>query len=135
MAGFYSPYGYNPYGVTGYPPPSLVQQGMGQPQQMPSQQNVPVVLYVPNVNQVKEVDMRGLSKAFIVVQNEPVIAMRTADSMGLTNTEYFTLTKYDPESVVLPSAPAQTYVTREEFDAFVASLKQPAVKGKKGDAE
>lgn len=134
MAGFYSPYGYNPYGMTGYPPPSVVQQGIGQPQQIPPQQNGPDWIMAPSVKQVEQVSVQPGQKAWIMVQSEPIFALRTADNMGLITTAYYKFEKYDPDTVAIPAVQDQTYVTREEFDAFVASLKQPA-KGKKGDAE
>lgn len=121
---YFSPYGYpmqNNGPQSFMPPPTMQQMG----QTMQTAQSGPVVLYVPNLAQVKEVDMRGIQKAFVVVQNEPVVAMRTADNMGLTSTEYFRLTKFNPDA----ETPAPDYVTRREFEAFVASLTaQPAAK-------
>ena len=59
-------------------------------------------------------------KAWVMVQNEPVFALRTADNMGLVTTDYYRFEKIDPAA----SAPASDYITRAEFDQFVASLKK-----------
>lgn|GEM_PF-2165776 len=130
----YSPYGYAPQ--MGYQQPQGVQQQNFTQQQAQPQQQAPAVLYVPSVAHVKELDMRGLNKALVIVQNEPVIAMREANGMGLTSTEYYQLTKFDPEAV--QAAPATDYVTRQEFDQFIATLTataKPTRKNVKEDAE
>jgi hypothetical protein len=115
-------YGFNPYG--GYPQmgAQMGQTGFLQPgmNQYPSGANAPQsgmeVVPVPTIQQV------------VMVQNEPVIAARYADNMGLVTTEFYRLEKYDPHAV--QGEPVE-YVTRKEFEEFVAGLKPK----KKGDAE
>jgi hypothetical protein len=125
MAGYFNPYGFNPYGMaTGYPPPS----GMPQPQQQVPQSG-PDWIMAPSVKQVEQVSVQPGQKAWVMVQNDAVFALRTADNMGLVTTDYYRFEKFDPEAV---AGPAPQYVTREEFDAFVATLKTGK---KKGDAE
>jgi hypothetical protein len=135
MAGFYNPYGgYNPYGMTGYPPPSMVpnmgQQGAQMGQQTP--QSGPDWIMAPSIKQVEQVSVQPGQKAWIMIQNDAVFALRTADNMGLVTTDYYRFEKFDPEAAA-PMAATPEYVTRKEFDDFVASLKTPTKK--KGDAE
>ena len=57
-----------------------------------------------------------------MVQNDPVIAARYADNMGLVTTEYYRLEKFVPGASVAPQA--GDFVTRKEFNDFVNSLIQ-----------
>lgn len=125
-------FGINPYSPYGYPNPQPSQHGafnfspapqMQQSQPQTQQNASPIVLYVPSVSHVKEVDMRGMNKALVIVQNEPVIAMKEANGMGLTNTEYYRITRYDPESTPIAQKD-NDYITRSEFESFVASLNK-----------
>ena len=140
MFGNYGPYGFSgPFGGPFNSPMTAqsAQQGLfGQPMPQPTpapavQQTgpsaAPAVLYVPNVSDVKEVDLHGAANALIIVQNEPVIAMKTAvNSMGLTATDYYHLDKFDPSAVLVPTPlPSQDFVTRAEFQRFVDSLRAP----------
>jgi hypothetical protein len=130
--GYYNPYGgYAPmnFSPSGYPPPSVVPQ-MQQPPQ--TQQSGPDWIMAPSIKQVEQVSVQPGQKAWVMVQNDAVFALRTADNMGLVTTDYYRFEKFEPEAAA-PGAATPQYVTREEFDAFVASLK-PA-KGRKGDAE
>ena len=120
-------FGMNQFNPYGYPMqsgpqspfmPSPMSQSMGSAQ---SPQSGPDWLQVPTVNQVEQVQVQPGGKAWVMVQNEPVFALRVADQMGLVTTDYYRFEKIDPAV----SAPAQDYVTRAEFEQFVASL-QPA---------
>lgn len=126
-------FGVNPYSPYGYPAPSAFgnQPGQGQlnqpflpqPPQMQhpqAQSGGPDWIQVPTIKQVEQVQVPSGGKAWVMVQNEPVFALRTADNMGLVTTDYYRFEKIDPAS----SAPASDYITRAEFDQFVASLKK-----------
>jgi hypothetical protein len=130
--GYYNPYsGYAPmnFSPSGYPPPSVVPQ---MPQQPQTQQSGPDWIMAPSIKQVEQVSVQPGQKAWVMVQNDAVFALRTADNMGLVTTDYYRFEKFDPEAAA-PMAATPEYVTRKEFDDFVASLK-PA-KSKKGEAE
>ena len=60
-------------------------------------------------------------KAWIMVQNAPVFALRTADNMGLVTTDYYKFEKFTPGET---DEPTNDFVTRKEFNEFVASLKK-----------
>lgn len=125
---------YNPYNPYSYLYPNNMQQVPFQTPQstfqntgMNFQQNaqqtsasVPVVIPVNTIKQVEQAPVQPGGKALILVSNEPVIAMRTADNMGITSTDYYHIEKFDPEST--ENATTVEYVTREEFQKFIDSL-------------
>lgn len=125
---------YNPYAYL-YPNQQMIQQPVFPAQQGPfssqgvtaqqSQQTAPVsapaVLQVATIKQVEQAPVQPGGKALVLVANEPVIAMRTADNMGLTTTDYYHIERFDPEAQA--AAPVGDYVTRAEFMQFVESLK------------
>lgn len=135
----YSPY-FNPQ--TG----QIMTPGMTQNfSNMQSQQNTPQIaqnvtqsgpgwIMTQTVKQVEQVSVQPGQKAWIMVQNEPVFALRTADNMGLITTDYYRFEKFDPSNTA--TEPAVSYVTSEQLEerlaAFADSLK-PA-RAKKGDA-
>ena len=130
--------GVNPYSPYGYMPPmsgpgaqqsSFQAPGMSQPFQTPqpaqAQQSGPDWVQVPTVQQVEQVQVQPGGKAWVMVQNEPIFALRTADNMGLVTTDYYRFEKVDPGA----AAPAADYVTRAEFEKFVASLSDQKKEG------
>lgn len=124
-------YGMNPYTFQFNQPQQFGQQAPFQPMGMnlpqPQQQaasGAPVVLQVATIKQVEQAQVQPGGKALVLVANEPVIAMRTADNMGLTTTDYYRIEKFDPDAQVA-AGPAGDYVTRAEFQQFVNSLRAP----------
>lgn len=95
--GFYNPYnGYSmqPNGFQFNPMNNRYQQAP----QMPSQasQSGPDWIMAPSVKQVEQVSVQPGQKAWIMVQNAPVFALRTADNMGLVTTDYYRLKSSTP---------------------------------------
>lgn len=86
------------------------------------------------VKQVEQVSVQPGQKAWIMVQNEPVFALRTADNMGLITTDYYRFEKFDPSAAPAGQVPA--YVTVEQLEerlaTFADSLKP--TKAKKGES-
>lgn len=129
----YSP--YNPYGYlfpqNGQQQPFMpgMQQGMQPSMQQPMQSPIqaqqqanssPVVMQVPSIKQVEQAPVQPGGKALVLVANEPVIAMRTADNMGLTTTDYYHIEKFDPDAAA--PVPAGDFVPRAEFNQAVQTL-------------
>lgn len=126
---------YNPYGYgMGYPyGPQLPNANPGQNPYMlgvsnfqnPVQQpGMPTVMQVSAIKQVEQVTVQPGSKVLVLVANDPVIAMRSADGMGLTTTDYYHIERFDPDAATtVPSA--SEFVTRAEFQSFVNSLRAP----------
>lgn len=114
-------------------------QGMQSPGMMQNnaqpQQNTMEVIPVQTVRQVEQVQVQPGQRKMVLVQNEPIIANRTADSMGLVTTDYFRLERFDPNAITA-QAPTQNYVTAEQLEerlsAFADSLKP--TRAKKGEA-
>lgn len=132
-----NPYSYNPTGYgMGYPYQApqmgaygagMMQPGMMQnaPQTAPQQPQSagPAVMQVSTVKQVEQVQVQPGGKALVLVANEPVIAMRMADNMGLTTTDYYHIEKFDPDAAPA-AAVAGDVVTRAEFNQTVQALVQ-----------
>lgn len=113
-----SPYGYGVQnGFFSQPNAFGVSQQAANP---PGAVNTPAVIQVATIKQVEQAPVQPGGKALVLVANEPVIAMRSADNMGITSTDYYRLERFDPEAQVVPAA---EYVTRAEFQQFVNSLR------------
>ena len=121
---------FSPYNPYGFPYPNPMQQMGQQSPFMPSMQSPaptppqppqggPDWIQAPTIKHVEQIQVQPGSKAWVMVQNEPVFALRVADQMGLVTTDYYRFEKIDPASMQ-PAAPE--YVTRAEFEQFVANL-------------
>ena len=75
-------------------------------------------IMVSAVADVEKVTVQPNQKAWIMVQNEPVFALRTADQMGLVQTDMYRFEKYSPE----PKAADPDYVTKAELEQAIAAL-------------
>ena len=84
---------------------------------MPSQatQSGPEWIMAPSVKQVEQVSVQPGQKAWIMVQNAPVFALRTADNMGLVTTDYYKFEKFinkinaDTESIMKETLGVEKY--------------------------
>lgn len=134
-------------GAYGYPPPSFPTgfqnsfSGQVIPQTPATQNGVQDLVSVQTIEQVEQVQVQPGQRRIVMVQNDPVIAARVADNMGLVSTQYYQLTPYDPHAVASLS-PTQNYITEEQFDqrleqrlaSFAESLKSEPVKEEKKGA-
>ena len=112
------PYGFNPYPQYPQQRPMMGQQPMQQMQQSRDPWTI-----VQTVEQAEQVAVQPGQVAWIMCQNAPVFARREANRMGLVTTEYFRFEQFDPKAQA--AAQAQTdYVTRAEFEQFVADMKK-----------
>lgn len=121
----------------GFPGQQSPFQPMGMNLPQPQQQAIsgaPVVLQVATIKQVEQAQVQPGGKALVLVANEPVIAMRTADNMGLTTTDYYHIERFDPGAQAA-AAPTGDFVTRAEFMQFVNSLRAPVVAQQQDQAE
>lgn len=115
MPSSYGPYGYIPQQYQQF------QQPVQQPVQQSSQAGINVI-QVATMQQVEQAQIAPGSKTLVLVQSDPVIAMRTADNMGITTTDYYQISKFDPRAA--QAQPTQAYVTRAEFNAFVEQINK-----------
>ena len=127
----YSP--YNPYQHL-FPQNMTQQTGQfmqgAQTQATQHQPDINVV-QVSTIKQVEQAPVAPGSRVLVLVSNEPVIAMRSADNMGIASTDYYKIEKIDPSAT---AAKENDYVTRQEFQKFVESLSaaQNAPEAKEG---
>lgn len=93
------PYGgwqQNPYSmplIGGYGQSQYQQQMPGQAAQMSAQ--TPFTM-VPTIADVDKVVAQPGETKWIMVQNDPVLAVKTANAMGYASSEYYRLTRFDP---------------------------------------
>lgn len=120
---------FNPYGMGNF---GQNNNNYGQQFQQPQQAQQPGVgleiVTVQSVQQVEQVQINPGQRRLVMVQNEPVVAMRTADNMGLASTEYYQLVKFDPTSRTnVQPADNNKYVTEEQLESrlkeFMKNLK------------
>lgn len=95
-------------------------QMMQQPQQM--QQTGPDWIRVANIQQVEQVSVQPGQTAWIMVQSAPVFAVREADKVGLTSTEFYRFEKFDPASMQ-PVQQTGAGITPEAFEALSKRLE------------
>lgn len=110
-------YGYNSYIAPNYnysPKPNYNMGGMISP----PANNSPW-LYVPTVKDVQSVQVQPGQKAWVMVQNDCVFALRSADNMGIVTTDFYRFEKIDAET----ANPQTEYVTRKEWEEFLNSIK------------
>lgn len=129
-----------------YPAPSSFgQQSMMQNQsaQTQPQQTGPDWIRVATAQQVEQVSVQPGGKAWVMVENMPVFALRVADNMGLVTTDYYRFEKINQETATGASSNPQNVsngMTRDEVDALIserlsafADTLKPAQRGKKGE--
>lgn len=122
---------YNPYTI-GIPPqmpsnPQFNQMGynfMPQPQQI--QQNAPQsdATYVLPVASVKEFDTVTIQpgrRALLMAQNEPYIAFKAADAMGMVQTSLY---KIEPVTADQMAQPSTEYATKTELNQLQQVVQQ-----------
>lgn len=133
----YGPYGFSgPFGSAFNGPVGVqnAQQSLFNPvtpapaPQPPAPSAGPDWIPVTDIKQVDQVQVSPGGKAWVMLQNEPIFALRVADQMGLVTTSYYRFEKIDPSVMSAPQV-SQDYVTRAEFQQFVDSLRASASDG------
>lgn len=96
----------------------------------------PAFLQVATAKDFDSVTIQPGRQALIMAQNEPFLAFKNADAMGMVTTTYYRLEQVTPDQV---SGPAVEYVTRQEFQQTIQQmldgLKQPTRTKKEVAAE
>lgn len=113
----FNPYGYG-YGQFGMNPYSPQQQN---PQQ--TQSTNMDWIRVNGMPDVQNVTVQPGQKAWIMLANEPVFALKSADNMGITTTEFYRFEKYNPEK-----PQASEFVTRDELYRILEEYTAPVKK-------
>ena len=83
------------------------------------------VVQVPTIENVEQIQLQPEEKKIVLVQNQPVLAMRTADAMGLVSTRYFALSDYDPHVQQASAHPEYApFAIVQDMQAQIADLTQ-----------
>lgn len=107
-------------GMMGQPMQRQQPMQMMQPQPQQVQQSGPDWIRVPSVQHVEQVNVQPGQTAWIMVQSAPVFAVREADKVGLTTTDYYRFEKIDPSVTQQPQA---TVVSPSEIEQLMARVQ------------
>lgn len=129
---------FNPYGpppgafqpqYTGYPPPTIPMmqpQTPAQPPRQPQQTSFDWIR-VNTVEDIKNVSVAPNGQAWIMLSNEPVFAVKSADSMGLASTRMFKFEPYTPSQSIDTSSQSvnqSDYVTIEMYQKMQKDMQE-----------
>ena len=109
---------FNPYAAQNF---GQNANGYGQQIQQTQQAGGLDIVTVQTVQQVEQVQINPCQRRLVMVQNEPVVAMRSADSMGLASTEYYQLVKFNPSDTRQRTA-ENDYITKEQLEARLSEM-------------
>ena len=106
-----------PYGMYGmnYTIPNMYQNQMREiPNSLPQQptEQMTMVAYAPTAKDFSGVSVQPGGKVLVIAQNEPYMAFKNADNMGMVNTTMYRIEQI-PENEL--NAPSQEYATKEEL--------------------
>lgn len=119
--GNFNPYQMNNFGqnMNGYGQ-QFQQMQQSQAQQMQAPGGMDIVT-VQNVQQVEQIQLSPGQRRLVMVQNEPVVAMRSADNMGIATTEYYQLVKFNPSDTRQKTA-ENDYITKEQLESRLSEM-------------
>lgn len=112
---------FNPYGY----PFMAAQMGQSNPylpqvsQPVQQQNDGPAVLYAPTAKEFSNVSVQPGRQALVISQNDPYIAFKSADAMGMVNTTLYRLEVVTADQI---NGPSLEYVTRQEFQQTIQQL-------------
>ena len=121
-------------GMMGQPMQRQQPMQMMQPQPQQMQQCGPDWIRVPNMQQVEQVNVQPGQTAWIMVQSAPVFAVREADKVGLTTTDYYRFEKIDPSVTQEPQATVVSPSEIEQLMARVQALEDEIAEAKRRGA-
>ena len=90
-----------------------------QPNPVSSPVASPVFLQVGTAKEFDNVTIQPGRQALIMAQNDPYIAFKSADAMGMVNTTLYRLEAVTPDQI---NGPAPEYVTRSEFQQTIQQI-------------
>lgn len=130
--------GFNPYMNTPMNSPMNAQAPFT-PSPMQSQTNpvsapiaAPAFLQVGTAKEFDNVTIQPGRQALIMAQNDPYIAFKSADAMGMVTTSLYRL---EPVTADQINGPAPEYVTRSEFQQTIQQLIDSMSKPKRTTKE
>lgn len=103
------------------------------------QNDGPVVLYAPSAKEFANVSVQPGRQALVISQNDPYIAFKSADAMGMVNTTLYRLEAVTADQI---NGPAVEYATKGELaqlqnvvQQLVENMSKPARAKKEAPAE
>lgn len=117
--------GFNPYMNTPMNSPMNAQAPFtpspmqSQPSQVSPPVAAPAFLQVGTAKEFDNVTIQPGRQALIMAQNDPYIAFKSADAMGMVTTSLYRL---EPVTADQINGPAPEYVTRSEFHQTIQQL-------------
>lgn len=90
------------------------------------QQATPVVMYSASAKDFSNISLQPGKQALIIAQNEPYMAFKVADNMGMVQTTLYKIEQINEQEL---STPGNDYITRNEFQQtiqhIIESIKKP----------
>lgn len=90
------------------------------------QQATPVVMYSASAKDFSNISLQPGKQALIIAQNEPYMAFKVADNMGMVQTTLYKIEQISEQEL---STPGNDYITRNEFQQtiqhIIESIKKP----------
>lgn len=86
-----------------------------------SQNEGPVVLYAPSAKEFGNVSVQPGRQALVISQNDPYIAFKSADAMGMVNTTLYRLEAVTDDQI---NGPAVEYATKGELAQLQSVVQQ-----------
>lgn len=126
--GNFNPYAMNNFAQNANNYGQQTQQVQGQ-QQAQASSGLDIVT-VQTIQQVEQVQVNPSQRRLVMVQNEPVVAMRIADNMGIATTEYYRLEKFNPTDTIQRTA-GNDYITKEQLEARLSEMFEQLTSMKK----
>lgn len=114
---------YGNFEQNGLPQPQFNNFGYNYPPQTnaPQKGNQTNVewLQMNSVEEVEKIPVQRGQELWIMLTNEPVFAVRKADTTGQATTEYYKFERFVPQKAVEPE-----YVTKDDFIKFMEDFKK-----------
>lgn len=117
----FNPYTMSNFGQNANGYGQQFQQAQGQQQTQMQQSAGLDIVTVQTIQQVEQIQINPCQRRLVMVQNEPVVAMRTADNMGIATTEYYRLEKFNPMDTVQRTY-ENDYITKEQLEARLSEM-------------
>lgn len=90
-------------------------------QPIQAQNDGPVVLYAPTAKEFANVSVQPGRQALVISQNDPYIAFKSADAMGMVNTTMYRLESVTADQI---NGPAVEYATKGELAQLQGVVQQ-----------
>ena len=90
-----------------------------QPNSAPTPSASPAFLQVGTAKEFDNVTIQPGRQALIMAQNDPYIAFKSADAMGMVTTNLYRLEPVNADQI---NGPTPEYVTRQEFQQTIQQL-------------